>query len=132
MPATKGTRQITREIVDVELTPEEQMQEEARQEQAEDTELEEPLDCYLPWSPYERFRLPGTTDMVRFMAGRFPVRTVKQRDAVFAIIRSYLGSSPRAEADFCGHDRKSPYVCRNCGFTSFNEASTDVHRDLGF
>lgn len=131
MPATKK-REILREIVDAELTPEEQMQQEALEEQANDTLLEEPLDCYLPWSPYERFRLPGTTDMVRFMAGRFQVRTVGEREAVFRIIRSYLKSSPRQEADFCGADRKSAYVCRNCGFTSWNEAATDVHRELGF
>ncbi len=132
MPAAK--RAIVREVLEgeVTLTPGELMMEKSLAEAADDEPLEEPIDYYNPWSPYERFRLPGTTSIVRFMAGRYQVSTRRQREGVRALLKSHLGSASIDPDELSGHDKKKPWVCKNCGFTALNDVAVDIHRDLGF
>lgn len=130
--ATGAKRAIVREVVEgaIELTPNEMMVEKAEQEAREDVELDEPEVYYNPWSPNERFRLPGTTSFQRFRAGRLVVYTQKQREAARLILSSHsAGVHPEL---LMGDDKTRYWVCKNCGFTSMNEMSIDIHRDLGF
>ncbi len=96
-----------------------------------------PTPYYNPASPSEKFSrtvvdpITGSrtvTDAyaLQFSQGRYVAHTAADEDAVRAALRAY---GPLAPDRWRGDDRRNEWICKKCGFRTFNENAKDDHED---
>ena len=85
-----------------------------------------PVPYYNPIVIDERFAVPGSSYRLRFAAGRFVARNSEEAEAVTNALRIY--GADKVER-WRGDDRKSEWMCKQCGFRTRNDNAKEDHED---